>query len=70
MFFYKIIFKVLANRIKRVLPSIIHESQSGFVPGQYITDNILVAYECFHFLRKKTRGKEGYMGLKLDMSKA
>ena len=67
---YKITSKVLANRIKRVLPSIINESQSGFVPGRLITDNILVAYECFHYLRKKKKGKEGFMGLKLDMSKA
>lgn len=32
--------------------------------------NILVAYECFHYLRKKKKGNEGYLGLKLDMSKA
>lgn len=61
---------MLANRLKKVLPSIIHESQSGFVLGRLITDNILVAYECFHFLEKKKKGKEGYLGLKLDMSKA
>ncbi|XP_057247591.1 uncharacterized protein LOC130589950 [Beta vulgaris subsp. vulgaris] len=67
---YKLVSKVLANRLKRVLPVVIHESQSGFVPGRLITDNILVAYECFHFLRKKKKGKTGYMGLKLDMSKA
>ena len=62
--------KVLANRLKKVLPLIIHESHSGFVLGRLITDNILVAYECFHYLRKKKTGKEGYLGLKLDMSKA
>ena len=67
---YKLVSKVLANRLKKVLPNIIHESQSGFVPGRLITDNILVAYECFHYLRKKRTGRAGYMGLKLDMSKA
>ena len=30
---YKILTKVITKRIKNVLPSIIHENQSGFVPG-------------------------------------
>lgn len=53
-----------------MLPSVVHESQSGFVPGRLITDNIFLAYECFHYLRKKKTGKDGFLGLKLDMSKA
>ena len=67
---YKMVSKVLANRLKFILPTIINESQSGFVPGRLITDNVLVAYECFHYLRKKQKGKKGFLGLKLDMSKA
>ncbi|XP_050217474.1 uncharacterized protein LOC126668312 [Mercurialis annua] len=35
-----------------------------------ITDNILVAFECFHYMHRKTKNKTGFMAMKLDMSKA
>ena len=67
---YKLISKVLANRLKLILPSIISENQSAFIPGRLISDNVLVAFEFIHYLNHKDEGKESYMSIKLDMSKA
>lgn len=67
---YKILAKVLANRLKIILPSLISEHQSAFVPGRSITDNVLVAFEIIHHMNKKKRGNEGEVALKLDISKA
>uniref|UniRef100_A0A803PUD0 Reverse transcriptase domain-containing protein n=1 Tax=Cannabis sativa TaxID=3483 RepID=A0A803PUD0_CANSA len=67
---YKVISKVLANRLKVVLPDVISESQSAFLPGRLISDNIMVSFEIMHYLKRKRLGKDGFMALKLDMSKA
>ena len=67
---YKIISNVLANRLKKILPEVISESQSAFVPRRLITGNVLVAFETMHSIDQRRKGKEGLMGIKLDMSKA
>jgi hypothetical protein len=66
---YKIYSKVLANRFQGILDEIITEEQSAFVLGRLITDNVLVAYECTHYLQWK-KGKSGACAIKLDMAKA
>ena len=67
---FKIISKVLENRLKQVLPQIISPTQSAFVLGCLITDNVLVAYETLHTMHSKKKGKKGTLALKLDISKA
>ena len=67
---YKIFSKVLANRLKKILSSIITEHQSAFTKNCLISDNILVAFETLHNMHNHKSGKTRYMALKLDMSKA
>lgn len=66
----KIITKILANRMKSVLPDIISDIQSAFVPGRCISDNFLIAHEVSHFISTRSREKAGFFSLKTDMSKA
>eukprot|EP00253_Pinus_taeda_P023623 PITA_23623 len=64
---YKIISKVIANRLKMILPGIISQEQSGYVEGRQILDNILLAQEMIHSLHSR---KVVGMLMQLDLSKA
>jgi hypothetical protein len=53
---YKIISKVIANRLKPLLPTLISQEQVGFVEGRQILDNIIQAHEIIHTLKSKRKG--------------
>ncbi len=50
---YKIIAKLLATRLKEVLPSVIDEDQSGYMKGRYIGQNIRILEDISFFTKQK-----------------
>ena len=66
---YKIVSKILVERIRPYLNKLVSPFQTAFVPERKGLDNVLVAQEFFYALDKK-KGKEGYMAIKVDLEKA
>ena len=60
---YKLIMKIIANRLKYILPHLIPENQGGFVKGRKIWDNIILVQEAIQSSSKN--GDKG-MVVKLD----
>ena len=66
---YKAITKIVANRLKGILPELIEPMQTSFVPRRHITENIIIAQEIIHTMHRKS-GKIGQMLIKVDLEKA
>ncbi|KAL8156372.1 hypothetical protein AgCh_001462 [Apium graveolens] len=52
----------LSQELNRIL--------SAFLEGRLLTDNTLIAFEVNHSIHRRTQGKTGVAGLKIDISKA
>ncbi|CAA7058044.1 unnamed protein product [Microthlaspi erraticum] len=63
--YYKIISKILTSRLQSILPLIIYENQTAFVPGRDIADNILITHETLSGATKRCS-----MAVKTDVSKS
>lgn len=67
---YKIVAKVLTNRLKVILLHIISPTHSAFILGRLIFINYLVDADVAHYMHKRSLGLNGLMALKLNISKA
>ncbi|KAL0416833.1 UNVERIFIED_CONTAM: hypothetical protein Slati_3515200 [Sesamum latifolium] len=64
----KICTKLMTITLGRVLSKVLALSQSGFVPGRLLSDNVLLAQELIHSL--ESRRPDANVIFKLDMAKA
>ncbi|XP_056690367.1 uncharacterized protein [Spinacia oleracea] len=66
---YKIVSKILVNRIRPLLKDIISPNQNSFLPGRGCEVNYIAASEILHSMKTK-KGKFGWFALKIDLEKA
>ena len=66
---YKIISKIIAQRVRPLLPSLISPMQADFLEGRRSSDNVIIAQELIYYLKSR-KGKDGYMVIKIDLEKA
>lgn len=66
---YKVVTKILVQRIKPHLQLIISPYQQSFIPGRRCDTNFIVASQILHSMKKK-KGKKDFFAIKLDLEKA
>lgn len=67
---YKILSKVICNRLKSVLHDLIHPCQSAFLKGRLITDNIMLASDLLNQIHTSRGKRKKLAAFKIDFSKA
>lgn len=66
---YKMVSKLLANRMKKCLAKYVSEERSTFVEWCPILDSVMIAIETIPALKRHTKGTKGELALKIDISK-
>ncbi|EOY02376.1 LINE-type retrotransposon LIb DNA, Insertion at the S11 site-like protein [Theobroma cacao] len=66
---FKVLVKVVANRLKPFMNLLIEETQASFILETHIVDNIIVVQEVVHSFHEK-QGRRGWMMVKIDLEKA
>lgn len=65
---YKVISKLLASRLKEILPLMVSKSQSAFLPGRLLAENVLLATDLVNGYNTQNQTPRGM--LKVDLRKA
>lgn len=66
---YKVITKIIAQRLRAHMNSLVSPCQCSFIPKRHSNDNIVTAQEIFHSMRTK-KWKKVWMAIKIDLEKA
>ena len=67
--FYKTVTKIIVTRLQALLLDLVGPYQTSFIPSRHIKENIIIAQEVVHSMRRKL-GKKGLMAIKIDLEKA
>lgn len=66
---FKVISKVLVNRLRPIMLKLIGPHQNSFLPGRSTMDNVILTQEVVHVMNNKRR-KKNTMIIKIDLQKA
>lgn len=65
---YKVVSKMLCNRLRLILPTIISENQSAFIAGRTIVQNVLICQDLVRLYKRKNTTQSCL--IKIDLKKA
>ncbi|KAK1300587.1 hypothetical protein QJS10_CPB13g01304 [Acorus calamus] len=64
---YKMVAKVLANRLKSVIGHMVEDSQTAFIPGRLLQDGFLATHECIVAVHRDNRSGDFMDGIKWEV---